>query len=806
MKKLYLFFTLLCSMVFTAVAEVETFWLSNAVVPGEQTRLFIIIPDGNVPLKTALPRVKGASLRWIGNGNYIRGYTAPNQTAFLVAIEVTPDEVGTVQIPSITLHSSNGRTYHTTPQLLHVYPYSAIKWNTARLNNNTGIRYGMLWHVDNHTPYVHQPDRCELKIYAPEHVRGYPALPTINTSNMASWRFEPPLIDLMGGRPHGKVLYKGANWNVITFTSMIFPLRAGELSASGSITAHAIMPEADPLIAAFSHNIISLEFIIPEFKIKAQELPTPAPSSFTNAVGHYRISATTEAQDLSANEPITVTVRVEGTGNIHSISAPTLTDAANWKLYPPNKLDPGLNTRSVQGTVEFQQMMRPISQTDAIPAFELSFFDPATQQYHTVRTNPIPLPWKASAITGAQVNTVANATPPPAGTVPVAEMTDIYGMAPVGIMAAFVTPIHPAWYFLAYIPAFIILCFALCRFLKARKQSNLWVRERMRAFKKLSPNTRQFTAADFLRSAGNFIESHIPANMQNDDIKNILRRRDEMAFRADTNDADLPAAERRNIIQTIKKILTKLPLIIAALMMTAALSFPSAMADDNTAELGVKAYEQGEYAKAIEAFDRIIADQALPATQRAYAYLGKGNALYRLNKPGLAALNYRRALQLSPLFTEAQLNLRFIERKQGAVLPSETAVDQWLTFVPFKAILPIAILAGAVMITILALFTITRKHGVLRTILATLCGLIVAAALTNYFMYPTTPDSVPADKVLVVTSRTNGLHAANEDSPAVIALPESTPLILRATRGSWYYANTFAGDPVWLPKNCAEKL
>ena len=45
-------------------------------------------------------------------------------------------------------------------------------------------------------------------------------------------------------------------------------------------------------------------------------------------------------------------------------------------------------------------MMRPIAQTDAIPPFELTFFDPSTQQYKTVTTSPIPLEWKASAITG----------------------------------------------------------------------------------------------------------------------------------------------------------------------------------------------------------------------------------------------------------------------------------------------------------------------------------------------------------------------------------------------------------------------
>lgn len=148
---------------------------------------------------------------------------------------------------------------------------------------------------------------------------------------------------------------------------------------------------------------------------------------------------------------------MEGSGNIHSINCPSLTDASNWKLYPPNKLDPSQNTRTTQGTVEFQQMLRPIAQTDAIPSFELTFFDPSTQQYKTVTTAPIPLEWKASAITGTAAGTGAPATPPPAGTIPVAEMTDIYGMAPAVIMNTLTSPAHWGWYFLAYIPAVILL-------------------------------------------------------------------------------------------------------------------------------------------------------------------------------------------------------------------------------------------------------------------------------------------------------------------------------------------------------------
>ena len=148
MKKLIAILPLLFCMTFTAMAEVVTTWLSDAVVPGEQTRLFIILTDGSIGRQDPLPRVKGASMHWISQGNYIRWPGSPNQSAFLMAIEVTPDEAGTVQIPSLTLKTNNGRTYTTPPQTLTVYPYSAIKWNTLNMNGTT-VPYGMLWHVDN---------------------------------------------------------------------------------------------------------------------------------------------------------------------------------------------------------------------------------------------------------------------------------------------------------------------------------------------------------------------------------------------------------------------------------------------------------------------------------------------------------------------------------------------------------------------------------------------------------------------------------------------------------------------------------
>lgn len=191
-------------------------------------------------------------------------------------------------------------------------------------------------------------------------------------------------------------------------------------------------------------------------------------------------------------------------------------------------------------------------------------------------------------------------------------------------------------------------------------------------------------------------------------------------------------------------------------MMAAVLALSLAGATGNASEtgnLGVKAYEQGEYAKAIDYFSKESGNMNLSKAERSYACFGIGNSYYRMNKPGLAALNYRRALELSPYFTEAEYNLQFIERKEGAILPANTTENQWLTYIRHDTLGPISILSGAVMLTFLALLTVTRRHGALLTILATLSGLVTVAAVMNYIMYPETPESIPADRLLVVTQK-----------------------------------------------------
>ena len=57
MKKLLAILSLFFCMTVTLMAlqQVVTTWLSDAVVPGEQTRLFIILTDGSIARQDPLP-------------------------------------------------------------------------------------------------------------------------------------------------------------------------------------------------------------------------------------------------------------------------------------------------------------------------------------------------------------------------------------------------------------------------------------------------------------------------------------------------------------------------------------------------------------------------------------------------------------------------------------------------------------------------------------------------------------------------------------------------------------------------------
>lgn len=89
----------------------------------------------------------------------------------------------------------------------------------------------------------------------------------------------------------------------------------------------------------------------------------------------------------------------------------------------------------------------------------------------------------------------------------------------------------------------------------------------------------------------------------------------------------------------------------------------NATAEDNKVEIywkkGTQLYQQKQYDSAAAYFEKI----AVQKPGKAEVYYNLGNAYYRMNKVGLAVLNYQRALQLNPDYQLAQDNLAMAENR-----------------------------------------------------------------------------------------------------------------------------------------------
>jgi hypothetical protein len=126
--------------------------------------------------------------------------------------------------------------------------------------------------------------------------------------------------------------------------------------------------------------------------IDVMPLPTEGrPEEFTGGVGKFTIAASLDTTSSAAAEPINLTVRISGTGNIKLIEKPVIPSIPGVKILEPEVKE---NTQYVDGSIRgFKEFCFPlIPQTDGehvVPSIILAYFNPSDNSYHTVDTEKL---------------------------------------------------------------------------------------------------------------------------------------------------------------------------------------------------------------------------------------------------------------------------------------------------------------------------------------------------------------------------------------------------------------------------------
>ena len=194
-------------------------------------------------------------------------------------------------------------------------------------------------------------------------------------------------------------IYNGVKYNVATLKEVIlFPQRFGKLSLDPLAMSFAVrqrVPTDDPIEAFFgSYKEVKYTTKSLPVTINVKQLPEAGkPAGFEGAVGNFGMGVGLDRTEVKANEAITYTVRISGSGNLKLLKTPSVTFPADIEKYDP-KINDQIREQidGVSGTREYSYLLIPRHEGNyTINPFEFSYFNPETRKYVTLTSKSFEL-------------------------------------------------------------------------------------------------------------------------------------------------------------------------------------------------------------------------------------------------------------------------------------------------------------------------------------------------------------------------------------------------------------------------------
>ncbi|BCU79770.1 tetratricopeptide repeat protein [Luteolibacter sp. LG18] len=774
-----------------AQAAVQATMSSRFLARGETAVFEIAILNGmpRIESKPAVATVPDVKIEAAGSGQRM---VPGRRMAYVFQYSVSSYAVGHHVIPAVTFQL-NGNPVTTQPLEFEVFNPDDLKWAEATVSQQK-FRYSASFHPLKSNPYEGETVPVEIKLYVPRDLAVADwGIPEFERDGVACWRFEPN--DMAGD-----INVLGRAYKSISYPSSMTATRSGTVSI-GPANLRLIIQETG-LFGRWDHTEVFLA--IPKSDLQAKKLPPGAPDGFANAVGSFTMTSRTTQTELREGDPLSVDVTVSGRGNLDGMAAPKPKDSQGWKIYEAAAGQRGDERRQESGTITFSQFMRPLGDKAAVPAFQLVYFDPALEQYKTIETPPIPLKLLPSLKEKAPA--AAALAPPPALDMPVEKMNDILGLLQPAQVLVPGTTVLPPWtgHAVAGLAALLLMIKAFWMRIapKVRKDpAELARRQALRDLERAPANDHPA----FLRLAGRFIEQWLgKASTQNPALHAILEERDATCYRAESRGSDAKTDRSRR--SEILKVLRKATWVWLAVAWMGLPVRSEAAGDQQLQSNAVSAYDSAEYEKAIQTwldagpFDRLSAD----------TLYNIGNACYRLGAPGHAALYYRRALQKDSSHAEALQNLRFIERKNGAVTVKWKEYQYALAKIRLESWRN-TLWTGAWMVVLgllVCLATRTGSKARVPAVAALIFGPMVAAVgALGWHYYPDDSRFAPVERQAVVVGEKATLHSeASRTSSEIIDAPAGSLCEIVKDRGNWLYVSFATKTHGWIPVENVEKI
>ena len=348
----------------------------------------------------------GRSMQFI-NGKQSSSYN------YTITYALMPRESGTFTIGSASV-KVDGKTYTTRPMLVEVI---AEKQGAGAKTPNTSPE-GSIGRDD----ILLRLKVSDTELYKGESLRASLVLYTrVTVENIESLTM-PPFDgfwsqELSFDNAPSREEYNGRVYETYKITELLLsPQESGKIvipEAVMDVVAQVVVQDRrnyDPIFGGRQVYRVSRELKSAPVTINVKEFPAGAPQSFNGAVGNFSLRSTMPQAEIDANSADQIELTISGTGNLKFITAPRITLPESFEVYDTKVVDNCKITAT--GTTGSLTYTYPFVARSAgaftIPRIEFSFFNPDTQAYETLATEPFTLVVKDDGSIAASAPATSN--------------------------------------------------------------------------------------------------------------------------------------------------------------------------------------------------------------------------------------------------------------------------------------------------------------------------------------------------------------------------------------------------------------
>ena len=400
----------------SAAPDVTTQLEPGQIALGQSAQLTITVSgDGNDAVSP--PAVPGLEFVSVGQSSQFESINGVASSTTSATYEVIPQRAGTFTIPALSRGSqplvlqvgpgngNGGATTGNNPGASSLPPpaTSGLSAGTTSLKQE-GSAFVRL-QLPGRALFVGESVPVDIQMgFRPGSVTSLNGLPTLNGDAF--------MLNKLSSKPEQtEEVVQGKPCTVLTWHSVLAAVKPGDFSLTVDMPLTVRMRTApqrrvqlpggffddsmidDSVLQSFFGGTTEKDITLTSDPDAVKILPLPTegrPASFSGAVGKFEVGSELSAAKSAAGDPLTLRLKVTGTGSFDRVNSKMLGEVDGWKTYKPTaKFEPG-DSVGYSGEKDFEQAVIPmLPGRQTAPALAFSFFNPETRQYETKRTAPL---------------------------------------------------------------------------------------------------------------------------------------------------------------------------------------------------------------------------------------------------------------------------------------------------------------------------------------------------------------------------------------------------------------------------------